>query len=329
MGIVASRLAEKYSRPAFMICLDHGRGKGSCRSFGGFNLFAALDACAPLLEEYGGHELAAGFTILEENIPAFHAAMDRLVADYADHHPMTAVLDVDADINDCALLTCRQIDELSLLEPFGSGNPKPVLRLQRMQVVSCADVGGGRHLKMKLRRDGHTFDAIFFSANSAAAGISPGDRVDVVFTPQINEYRGRRELQLQLCDLRPSPTRVQAEQALFERLCAGDSLTAREAALLLPERDDFAYLWRFLQRSCAAGPAAGPVERLARCAVRSTSAHRSYGRTMVCFQVLGERGLIQVEHRQQRVRVTLTTPAEKVDLEQSELMKKLRSFLEP
>ena len=329
VGIVASRLSEKYACPSFMIHLKDGVGKGSCRSFGGFNLFAALDACAPLLEEYGGHELAAGFTILEENIPAFHAAMDRLVGDYADHHPMTAVLDVDADINDCALLTCRQIDELSLLEPFGSGNPKPVLRLQRMQVVSCADVGGGRHLKMKLRRDGHTFDAIFFSANSAAAGISPGDRVDVVFTPQINEYRGRRELQLQLCDLRPSPTRVQAEQALFERLCAGDSLTAREAALLLPERDDFAYLWRFLQRSCAAGPAAGPVERLARCAVRSTPAHRSYGRTMVCFQVLDERGLIQVEHGQQRVRVTLTTPAEKVDLEQSELMKKLRSFLEP
>lgn len=328
VGIVASRLAEKYSRPTFMICLDHGRGKGSCRSFGGFNLFEALESCASLLEEYGGHELAAGFTILEENIPAFHTAMDRLVADYAHGHPMTAVLDVDADITDCSLLTCREVDGLSLLEPFGSGNPKPVLRLQRAQVVSCADVGGGRHLKMRLRRDGHTFDAIFFSANSVAAGVSPGDRVDVVFTPQINEYRGRRELQLQLCDLRASPTRVQAEQALFERLCAGDALTAREAAQLLPERDDFAYLWRFLQRSCAGGPAAGPVERLARCAVRATPAHRSYGRTMVCFQVLGERGLIQVEHRQKRVCITLTTPSEKVDLEQSELMKKLRSFLE-
>lgn len=113
----------------------------------------------------------------------------------------------------------------------------------------------------------------------------------MVFTPQINEYRGRRELQLQLCDLRPSPTRVQAEQALFERLCAGDSLTAREAALLLPERDDFAYLWRFLQRSCAAGPAArsggaaGPDVPSA-----PPPAHRSYGRTMVCFQVAGMSG---------------------------------------
>ena len=240
VGIVASRLAERHSRPTFMICLDHGRGKGSCRSFGGFNLFAALESCAPLLEEYGGHELAAGFTIREENIPAFRAAMDRLVDDYARTHSMVSTLEVDADIGDCALLTCQEVSALSLLEPFGTGNPKPVFRLQRALVVSCADVGGGRHLKMRLRRDGHTFDAIFFSANTAGTGVSPGDRVDLVFTPQINEYRSRRELQLQLCDLRPAPTRVQAEQALFERLCAGDPLTAREAALLLPERDDCA-----------------------------------------------------------------------------------------
>ena len=69
VGIVASRLTEKYACPAFMICLDHGKGKGSCRSFGGFNLFAALEQCADLLEGYGGHELAAGFTIREEQVP--------------------------------------------------------------------------------------------------------------------------------------------------------------------------------------------------------------------------------------------------------------------
>ncbi len=328
VGIVASRLAEKCSCPAFMICLDKGRGKGSCRSFGGFNLFAALEACAPLLEGYGGHELAAGFTIREENIPAFKEAMDRLVTDYSGGQPMVSSLDVDVDIDDCALLTCAQVDALSLLEPFGSGNPKPVFRLQGALVAACADVGGGRHLKMKVRRDGQTFDAIFFAANSAAAGVSTGDRVDLVFTPQINEYRGRRDLQLQLCDLRPALTRAQAELALYEKLCAGAPLTAREAALLLPERDDFAHLWRFLQRTCAAGPAAGPVERLAKSAVRSTPAHRSYGRTMVCFRVLDERGLIQVERTEQRVTISLHTPAEKVDLEQSEWMKKLRAYLE-
>ncbi len=327
VGIVASRLAERHSCPAFMICLDRGKGKGSCRSFGGFNLFAALESCAHLLEGYGGHELAAGFTILEENIPAFKAAMDALVADYACAAPMISSIDVDVDIDDSALLTVQQVDALSLLEPFGAGNPKPVFRLKGALVLSCSDVGGGRHLKMRVRREGHIFDAIFFSANSAAAGVSAGDRVDLVFTPQINEYRGRRDLQLQLCDLRPAPTRAQAEQALFDKLCAGTPLTPREAASILPSREDFTYLWRFLQRTCAAGPAAGPMDRLARSAIRSASGHRSFGRTMVCLQVMDERGLIRVEHTHNHVSVTIHTPAEKVDLEQSRWMKLLRDYM--
>jgi single-stranded-DNA-specific exonuclease len=328
VGIVASRLAEQHSCPAFMICLDQGRGKGSCRSFGGFDLFAALEKCSDLLEGYGGHQLAAGFTIQAENIPAFKAAMDAQVREYAGQHSMTSTLDVDVDIDDCSLLTAGQVDALSMLEPFGTGNPKPVLRLRGAVVVSCADVGGGRHLKMRVRRDGCVFDAIFFSANSASASVCPGDRVDLAFTPQINEYRGRRELQLQLCDLRHAPTRAQAEQAIYDKLCAGGELTAREAALLLPERADFAYLWRFLQRTCSDGPAQGPVERLARSAARSAPTRRSYARTMVCFRVLDERGLIRVERNEQQVSISMCEAKQKVDLEQSEWMKKLRAYLE-
>lgn len=327
-GIVASRLAERYACPAFMICLDQGRGKGSCRSFGGFNLFAALERCAPLLEEYGGHAQAAGFTILEENLPAFRQRICALVTEYSGGQPMTACLEVDAQVDDCGLLTCEQVDALDLLEPFGTGNPRPVLCLRGAAVTACADVGGGRHLKLRLKWDGRLFDAIFFSANAAAAGVSVGDRIDVAFTPQINSFRGHREVQLQLCDLRAAPTRAQAEQVLFERLCAGAPLTAREAAALLPERDDFAHLWRWLQRECAAGGAQGPVERLVRSAARTSPARRSYARTMVCFRVLDERGLIRVEGREQQVRVTLQRTSEKVDLEQSELMKRLRGFLE-
>jgi len=327
VGIVASRLAEKYARPAFMICLEKGRGKGSCRSFGGFHLFAALDACAPLLDEYGGHALAAGFTIREENIPAFTASINAQVDAFSGGQPLLASLDVDAEIDNCSRLTCAQVDALELLEPFGTGNPKPVFLLRGASVSACADVGGGRHLKLRVRRDGRSYDAIFFSANAAGAGVRPGDRVDLAFTPQINEFRGRRDVQLQLSDLRAAPTRAQAELAVFERFCAGAALTAREAALLLPERDDFAHLWRWLQRACAAGPAAGPPERLARCAVRCAPQRRSYARTMVCFRVLDERGLIRVEGEGQ-LRVSLCKPERKVDLEQSELMKRLRAFLE-
>ncbi len=323
VGIVASRLAEKYSCPAFMICLEHGQGKGSCRSFGGFNLFAALERCAPLLEGFGGHEMAAGFTILEENIPAFREAVCRLVELRTGGAPMEAAIDVDAEIDCCSLLTAPQVESLSLLEPFGTGNPKPVFLLRGACVVSCCDVGAGRHLKMKLRRDGVVLDAIFFSANAAACGVAPGDRLDVLFTPQINEFRGNRAVQLQLCDLRPAPARSQLEQELFQRLRDGEELSRWEAGLLFPSRQDFARLWRFLEHSCADGwIEAGPS--LLRQAARLPDGRCSYGRTLVCLYVMGDRGLIRLEEN----RLCLSHPQRKVDLEQSELMRRLREFLE-
>ncbi len=327
VGIVASRLSEKYTCPTFMISLDGGRGKGSCRSFGGFNLFAALEQCAPLLEGYGGHELAAGFTILEENIPAFRAAMGQLVAQYAQGQPMVAALDVDAEIDHCALLTEQHVDALSLLEPFGAGNPKPVFLLRSACVLSCGDVGGGRHLKMKIRRDGVVLDAIFFAANTAACGVSPGDRLDLVFTPQINEYRGSRTVQLQLCDLRPAPSRAQLEQALFRRLRDGELLSRWEADLMLPQRQDFAQLWRYLEHACAAAPMEGQLDQLIRQALRSPSGHCSYGRALVCLHVMDDRGLIHIDLSHDRATVRICRPESKVDLEQAEMMKLLRSFL--
>ena len=323
VGIVASRLTERYACPAFMICLEHGQGKGSCRSFGGFNLFAALDRCAPLLDGYGGHEMAAGFTIREENIPAFRDQVCRLVDLRTGGAPMEAAIDVDAEIDHCGQLTALQVESLSDLEPFGTGNPKPVFLLRGVCVLSCCDVGGGRHLKMKLRRDGVVLDAIFFSANAAACGVSAGDRLDVVFTPQINEFRGSRTVQLQVCDLRPAPTRAQLEQELFQRLQAGTELSRWEAGLLLPSRQDFARLWRFLEHNCVGGwMEAGPA--LLRQAARQGDGRCAYGRTLVCLHVMGDRGLIRLERDQ----LHLCRPENKVDLEQAQLMRRLRAFLE-
>ena len=323
VGIVASRLAERYACPAFMICLENGWGKGSCRSFGGFNLFAALERCAPLLEGYGGHELAAGFTIREEHIPAFQESITRLVTLRTGGQPMEAAIDVDAEIQRCELLSLPQVESLSALEPFGSGNPKPVFLLRGGLVLSCCDVGGGRHLKMKLRRDGVVLDAIFFSANTAACGVASGDRLDVIFTPQINEFRGGRTVQLQLCDLRPSPPRAQLEQELFQRLRDGEALSQWEAGLLLPTRHDFTRLWRFLEHTCGGdGADAGPA--LLRQAARQSDGRCSYGRTLVCLWVMEDRGLLVRDSR----RLRLCRPAQKVDLDQAPLMRRLRLFLE-
>ena len=327
IGIVASRLAEKFACPAFMISLDGDKGKGSCRSFGGFNLFGALERCAPLLDSYGGHELAAGFSIRRDNIPAFRAALCQLVEEFAGHQPMESSLDVDCEIPHCSLLSTQDVESLSLLEPFGSGNPKPVFLLRSVCVLSHTDVGGGRHLKLRLRRDGVVMDAIFFSANTAACGIENGQRLDIAFTLQINQFRGNRTVQLQLCDLRPAPTRSQLERSLFRRLQAGETLSPWEASLMLPQRRDFAHLWRYLEQLCAAGPAQAPMDQLLRQVTRSFSGHRSYGKALVCLHVMDERGLIQVAVQNQQATVRLCRPREKVDLEQAGMMRQLRHDL--
>ena len=328
VGIVASRLAEKFACPTFMICLQDGKGKGSCRSYAGFNLFAALEHCAPLLNGFGGHELAAGFTIREENIPAFVDAMNQYVLDLTGGEEMVSALEIDGEVEDPNLLTLENIEGLDLLEPCGAGNPRPVFALPGCTVTSLSEVGGGRHLKLKLTAAGRSFDAIFFSATAAGAGVSAGDRVDAAFVPQVNEYRGWRNVQLQVCDLRPARTRAQAERALYEKFRRGEPLTPREAAALLPCREEFVALWRYLEGHARTGPMEETAPRLARCVARSAGRRETVMRTLVCLEVFDERGLIRLEHTTDHLRIGLTPVEGKVDLEGSAILRRLREMLE-
>ena len=174
VGIVASRIAEEYACPTFLICLDGEHGKASSRSHGGFNLFASLSALSPLLESYGGHELAAGFTISRANIPEFRRQICALAAQYyTDDVPRTA-LDVDCAVSP-ELLTLHNVDSLQMLEPCGNGCPKPVLMMKNLTIDRISMVGGGRHMRLRLC-SGHTYlNAIYFSANPQTVSIQPGD----------------------------------------------------------------------------------------------------------------------------------------------------------
>lgn len=206
VGIVASRLAEKYGCPAFMVCLDQGVGKGSCRSWGGINLFQLLARCGDLLEGFGGHALAAGFTVREEKLPELSARLRRLVMEEHRGEELPSVLEADAAVLPQEL-TVEAVEQLDWLEPCGTGNPRPVLVLTGAHVLSAAQVGRGRHLKLRLEARGVPLDAIFFSADGGELGLTAGCRVDVAFYPQINEFRGLRSVQLQVVDLRRAMTR--------------------------------------------------------------------------------------------------------------------------
>ena len=324
VGIVASRLTEKYAVPAFMICIQEGRGKGSCRSYGGINLFTLLEGCADLLEAYGGHELAAGFTILEENIPAFRTRVNALTRAAREEKPPVTALTVDCPLEDPALLTQEEVESLSLLEPYGPGNPKPVFCLDRCSLAGLTQVGNGKHMKMRLSAAGKNLDAIFFSATAEEMGVADNQRVDVCFYPQINEYKGWRSVQLQVCDLRPARTRAQAEEELFRRLMEGEPLSPAEAASLLPSRQEFANLWRYLRSRREEGPIEDTAQRLARSVARVCGERETFMRTQVCLAVFHDRGLIQMEKTADHLRIQVRQDTVKVNLEEAELMRRLR-----
>ena len=325
VGIVASRLAEKYACPTFMICLDQGVGKGSCRSWGGVNLFQLLQQSAHLLENFGGHALAAGFTVKEENIPALSEALLRGVEAVSQGQELPSVLEVDAAVTP-EELTLEAVEALELLEPCGAGNPRPILILTGAQVQSMTQVGRGRHLKMRLESKGHVIEAIFFSTDGAQLGLHPGCRIDAAFYPNINEFRGQQSVQLQIVDLKLAPTRAQLELAIFDKYRRGEALTPAEARFLLPERQEFVALWRWLERqSLCAGLVEDTPARIARSVCRSAGSGKEVpARTMLCLDVLAERGLISVTTRAERLQITVHRSERKVDLEASYILVKLR-----
>ena len=300
VGIVASRLSEKYSRPSFMIHLNGDTGKGSCRSWGGFNLFAALENCKDLLLGFGGHELAAGFTIEEANIPAFRERMNDYARSFQGGAAPVSVLDVDVAITHPSAVTLEELEALSALEPYGSGNARPVFCLLGATLLRTQNVGQNRHLKLRLGKGSAQFDGIFFSTVAEDCGCRPGDRVDAAFYLQVNEFRGSRTVQLQMVDLRPSlrPSgREQESLALAEQCAARQPISARDARRLLPTREQFAAAWRFLERTVPEGGLTTGYLPLLRTLAAELGKAEPFPRAALCLAVFAERELLTLERQ--------------------------------
>ena len=329
VGIVASRLSEKYSCPSFMIHLQNGLGKGSCRSYGGFNLFAALESCQDLLVDFGGHELAAGFNIREEDIPAFRRRMNRCVCEFCNGEKPVSSLAVDVVIRDPGWVTLEEMEALSRLEPYGAGNERPVFAVMGARVESLQGVGQNRHLKLRLAMGEQRFDAIFFSATAAACGVAPGMRVDAAFHLQVNEFRGVSSVQLQLVDLRPAAEPSQRERECLEliaRLTAGGPVSAAEALRLLPERRQFAALWRAVVRLEPETEDAVTCLPALRRLAGALDGAESFLRAALGLEVFAERGLVTLERREDMM-IVRPRPGCRADLEQSVYMRRLRRIL--
>ncbi|RYE26236.1 MAG: single-stranded-DNA-specific exonuclease RecJ [Sphingobacteriaceae bacterium] len=202
IGIVASRLTEKYYRPTVVLTQSNGHVTGSARSVYGFDLYEALCGCSDLLVQFGGHKYAAGLTLLPENIPAFSARFEQIVASRITEEQLVQRIKIDAELN-LNQITPRFYRILKQLAPFGPENMTPVFISKNVYVSGNANLVGGKHLKMCVVQEGSPiFNCIGFSMGEQILSLKNSMPFDICYTIEENSWREQTTLQLNLKGIR-------------------------------------------------------------------------------------------------------------------------------
>lgn len=330
IGIVSSRLSDRYGVPCVLISMTGDDGKGSGRSIKGFNLYAALEKNAGLLEKYGGHELAVGLTVKRENLEALRDALE----DYA-------ASDETEDIVPCVNVDCRvapedltvdQIKGLSALEPFGMGNPQPVFLMQEARVEEITPISHDRHVKLHLSRDGRYFNAFVFGMGAKSCRFVKGDLLDIVFSAEINTYRDNQSVQLVIKDIRWSEGEEAGDEAawaVYEAFCRGEALTQEEAQLLSPTRDELVAVFRHIKANAEEGVLCTPAATLYR-KIRyeaRSCCRMNVGKLMACLDIFRECSIFEYEQTGGELVIRLSRYQGKADVNGSSVLKRLMSVL--
>ncbi len=201
IGIVASRLVERFNRPVAMIALENGEGRGSARSIPGFDITAALTDSSDLLDRFGGHEQAAGFTVAQDNIDMLRDNLDLYASSNLEQEMLKPSLYIDVELS-AADIDSELIDTLEKLQPYGTANPRPLFGSRQWQVLSWRQVGADqKHLKLKVQKDGKILDPIFFSGSEHLEKLQNGRKADLAFRLKNGFYRNQKTLELEIKDI--------------------------------------------------------------------------------------------------------------------------------
>jgi single-stranded-DNA-specific exonuclease len=202
IGIVASKIVDAFYRPAIVLSLEDGLAHGSCRSIPGFDMLAALEACAPMLLRFGGHKQAAGLQLEGSRVREFRYAINAHALEYLQPDDLRPRLWLDSPLM-FGRISSQVVTELGALAPFGAGNPRPVFYTGPVAIVDGPRRLKDRHLKMAFRQDGRTFRAIAWNAADREAALTAQkDGVELAYTLEENEFQGERFLELRVEDFR-------------------------------------------------------------------------------------------------------------------------------
>jgi single-stranded-DNA-specific exonuclease len=334
IGIVSSRITEKYGLPSVLISFDGATrgyaslddvGKGSGRSIKGMNLVDALTYCSDLLTRYGGHELAAGLSIARCNIDEFRQRINQYARENLDSDALDICYEADCEV-DVQQLTMPLAAELCALEPFGVANPTPELVCRNLTVYKIIPLGAGKHCKIILAKDGLQMQAVWFGTPASTCPFSVSDCVDVMFQLSINEYQNVKSLQLIVKDMRISDDyaeKCRFERERYQQILEGDTFSAAEN--VLPGRDDIAEVYKLLRRECRIGHNTFSHKTLLSTLNLTSALQINYIKLKFIIAILSELNLCGVKEPGENLYIfDVYCNVAKTNIENSEILKKLR-----
>ncbi len=318
IGIVAARIAEKYSKPCIIISRnDDGTARGSGRSIEGFSLYDAIKNSEYLLNHFGGHTLAAGLELDECNIETFR----KEVNEYAFKAEMPyQVQNIDLRLNP-QHISLDILEAVSSLEPFGAGNPQPVFGLYGMTIEDIKPLSNGKHMKLTVRKGDTRLFALCFGMSEDSFFYSVGDVVDLAVNLERNEYMGTVRISVHVRNIRPSGSddvEVLDGLRLFDKVMLGVDLTYEQATLALPDRNLCATVYKQIKTK---GSWSSDCELLC---LRSGFEPKRICAVACAVEVMVQTGVL---NRSPLGNIVVNENSPKVNLEDAPLMKHIRGFI--
>nr|WP_296075498.1 single-stranded-DNA-specific exonuclease RecJ [uncultured Ruminococcus sp.] len=318
VGIAASRIKDIYDKPTIIIGIDDdGVARGSGRSVEGFSLCDAVFACSEYLTHYGGHPMAVGISLEKEKINDFRKAINAYCKDIKMPYN---ILHIDCKLNpnqlDLSILDC-----LSYIEPCGASNPSPIFGLYNMTVIATKEIGNGNHMRITLSRGQGQVPvyAVYFNHNFQSCSYRNGDIVDVAVSLDRNIYNGQENLSVIIKDIKYSQSNNEElidSERIFDKFAKRYRLTKNEVMSILPTRNDFAYVYRFLKQN--KGFIYGEYAL-----VNALNYKISMGKLIVILYSMKELGLINWQQGLYQSIIEMKESG-KVNLEDSVFIKKLK-----
>ncbi len=337
IGIVSSRITEKYNLPSILISFrndadpdNHDIGKGSARSVKGMNLVDALTDSSPLLQKFGGHELAAGLSVKRDNLPEFKKRMNDFAKKTLDPSLTARKVEIDCEVSSTEV-SLELAGELSYLEPFGLCNPVPLFCMTDIKITQIFAIGNGKHTKITLEKDGISHTALLFGTPTASFQMSEGDLIDVAFNLDINYFRSQPSVQLIVRDVRPAK---RENDVLKQHLYKTElMLYSPEYPIKLgdiPTRNDFAEIYSGLRGYLQSFSEQKTVEvylpYLTKLCNKKFSSSLPLFKTLIIFKVLSEEGIISIDNADDLCKnVKITATSKKINLEDTKIIKNLYS----